>query len=123
MSRLLRQAIDRLLAKSLTKLIGRERPVLPGADAGIDDFPKAALLELFHEQVDTAERSVGVHLPTRHVAGILVKIARNFARGSFRAALGFERTDIAIQLAGPVEQCPTAMNRTAGSQHLAVGQM
>ena len=50
-----------------------------------------------------------------------MKIARNFARGFFRAALGFERTDIAIQLAGPVEQCPTAMNRTAGSQHLAVG--
>src|SRR6478672_11945936 len=69
------------------------------------------------------EECLSAHLATRHVAGILVEITRDLARGCLRAALGFEWTDVAVKLAGAVEQRPTAMDGAAGSQHLAVGAL
>jgi hypothetical protein len=38
-----------------------------------------------------------------HVVGVFVEVARDLARGCVRAALGLERTSIAVALAGPID--------------------
>ena len=50
---------------------------------------------------------------TGHVASIFVKVSRDLAGESVRAALGFEFAGIAIQFAGAIEPC--ALGRDAAS--------
>jgi hypothetical protein len=52
-----------------------------------------------------------------------VQITRDLSRWFFRAALGFEWTDLAVELAGAVEQRPTAVDGALVFNTLPLGQM
>jgi hypothetical protein len=61
---------------------------------------------------------LGLHLPASHIAGILVKIARDFARLVPGATPRPQRADIAISFRGAVEQRAPVVHRAAGAERL-----
>ena len=56
-----------------------------------------------------------------HIASLFVDVAGDFAMGSIRAALQFERAQIAFGLLRAVEQRPAVMNPAGRSEQLALG--
>src|SRR5262245_14623989 len=66
------------------------------------------------------EERLGLHLASRHLAGIFVDVARHIARLILRAALRSQRTAIAVALAGAVALSAIAVHGSAGPELLAV---
>jgi hypothetical protein len=61
------------------------------------------------------------HQPPRHIAGILVNIAWDFACELPGATARLERTGVAVKLGGAIKKGATIMHSPAGVQHLVVG--
>src|SRR5262249_45536248 len=63
--------------------------------------------------------SLGLAQRTRYVAGILIDAARDLARRLLWAASHLERAHVAVELAGPVQQCINIHDLAGCREHLA----
>ena len=59
----------------------------------------------------------------RDVAGMLMDVARDLACRLLWAALRFERTYIAVELAGAIQKCLALVHRAAGPEPLSARAM
>ena len=76
----------------------------PLCEQHLDFLSPAAGLRVF--------RSCGVR--AGHVAGVLMQVSRDLPGNRVRTALGFEFAGIAIQFAGAIESCASAVTPLLG---------
>jgi hypothetical protein len=77
-------------------------------------------LEMGEQHLDFFPPTTGLHVlrscgvRTGHVAGVFIKVSRDLAGDRVRTALGFEFAGIAIQFAGAIESCASAVTPLLG---------
>src|SRR5450631_3212039 len=66
------------------------------------------------------KESLGLHLAARHIAGVLVEIARNLSRRRVGAALYLEHADITVELGGAIAKRIAVVYGSRGVQQLVI---
>src|SRR5476651_1887253 len=66
------------------------------------------------------EKGFCLHLSARHIAGVLMQIARDLSRRRLGTALHLQRTDIAVELGGTIAKRIAVVHRSSGVQQLVI---
>jgi hypothetical protein len=69
------------------------------------------------------DEGFGSHESARHVPGVLVKISRDFPCELSGATARLERTDVAVELGGAIEQCSASCTVPLVCRTFPLGQM
>src|SRR3984957_3151683 len=86
-------------------------------------FKCANRISIFLRSRCDCSKTLSTSKRPRDVAGMLMDVARDLACRLLWAALRFERTYIAVELAGAIQKCLALVHRAAGPEPLSARAM